>query len=123
MSDTGSYGARSVSPSKGSSGSLIGSRFDRRAVQCTAVVTVQCECSARVKVDVQFAKERLIVSGDFGFGRHVSDPRAFVMRFLTIHHGWLYVGGRLGKSTLTMACPTCRKKLPGLPVDPDDQAK
>jgi hypothetical protein len=112
-----------VSPSKESSGSLIASRYARHAVQCVAVVTVQCECRARVKVDVQYAKEQLIKSGDFAFGRHVSDPRAFVMRFLKIHYGWIGAGGRLGKSTLTMVCPKCREKLPGLPVDPDDQAK
>lgn len=87
------------------------------------MITVLCDCGTRIKIDATYARTQLRWSGNFGFGQHVSDPKAFVMRWLVVTHGWIYTGGRIAKTTLTMTCPKCREKLPGLPVDPDDQAK
>jgi hypothetical protein len=87
------------------------------------MITVKCDCGEQVKVDASYAKTQLRWKGLYGFGDHVSDPKAFVMRWLTAIHGWIYTGGRIAKTTLTMTCPKCREKLPGLPVDPEDQAK
>ena len=87
------------------------------------MITVKCDCGEQVKVDAEHAARQLRWKGLFGYGQHVSDPRAFVMRWLTAVHGWIYVGGRLAKTTLTMKCPKCRAKLPELPVDPDEQSK
>ena len=87
------------------------------------MITVKCECSTSIKIDAEYAKQQLRWKGLFGFGQHISDPKAFVMRWLTAVHGWIYTGGRIAKTTLTMTCPKCREKLPGLPVDPDDQVK
>lgn len=87
------------------------------------MIRVNCECGTSVKIDSTFAKTQLRWKGLYGFGDHVSDPKAFVMRWLTALHGWIYTGGRIAKTTLTMTCPKCRAKLPGLPVDPEDQAK
>jgi hypothetical protein len=84
------------------------------------LVTVRCDCGENVKIESDHAARRLRWSGKFGYGQHVTDQRAFVMRWLTVEHHWIYVGGRLAKSTLTMLCPKCRLKLPGLPVDPDE---
>lgn len=88
------------------------------------MIRVDCgRCGESVKVDPTFAKRQLHWNGLFGFGQHVTDPKAFVMRWLTAMHNWIYTGGRIGKTTVTMTCPRCRPKLPGLPVDPEDQAK
>jgi len=88
------------------------------------VIRVDCGyCGESLKIDAAHAKTQLKWKGLFGFGQHVSDPRAFVMRWLTAVHGWMYSGGGIGKSTITMTCRKCRAKLPGLPVDPEDQAK
>ena len=84
------------------------------------MITVRCDCLEQVKVDVYYAKQQLRWNGLYNFGDHVSDPKAFVMRGLTAFHGWICIGGRIGKTTLTMTCPKCRKKLPDLPVDPED---
>jgi hypothetical protein len=87
------------------------------------VFRVDCGyCSNSVRISATYAQHELHANGAFGFGRHVTDPKAFVMRWLTLS-GWLYSGGRIAKTTLTMTCPKCREKLPGLPVDPDDQGK
>ena len=75
------------------------------------LVTVKCDCGEIAsKIDVDHAARQLRWSGDYGFGQHVTDPRAFVMRWLKIRLGWIYVGGRLGKNTLTMVCGKCRNK-------------
>jgi hypothetical protein len=87
------------------------------------VITVLCDCGERLKIDPAFTKQQLRWKGLFAYGQHVSDPKAFVMRWLVAVHGWIYTGGRIAKTTLTMTCPKCREKLPGLLVDPDDQAK
>ena len=112
-----------MSPSRGSPGSLSGLRVvTQNAVQSLVVITVRCECGAEAKIDVAYAKEWLRAQRAYSFGDHVSDGRAFVIRALTLA-GWIYIGGRLGKTALTMTCPVCREKLPGLPVDPEDQSK
>ena len=88
------------------------------------MIRVDCvRCGESIKADPAYAKSQLRWKGLFGFGDHVTDPKAFVMRWLTAMHGWIYTGGRIGKTTITMTCPRCRAKLPGLPVDPEDQAK
>jgi len=87
------------------------------------VITVLCDCGERLKVDPAYAKTQLRWKGLFGYGQHVTDPKAFVMRWLVAVHGWVYTGGRIAKTTLTMTCPKCREKLPGLPVDPEDAVK
>lgn len=87
------------------------------------MITVLCDCGERLKVDPAYAKTQLRWKSLFGYGQHVTDPKAFVMRWLVAVHGWIYTGGRIAKTTLTMTCPKCREKLPDLPVDPDDQAK
>jgi hypothetical protein len=60
--------------------------------------------------------------GVYGFGNHVRDPKAFVMRWLTALHDWIYTGGQITATTVTMTCPQCRP-TPELLVDPEDQAK
>ena len=87
------------------------------------MITVLCDCGERLKVDPAYAKTQLRWKGLFGYGQHVTDPKAFVMRWLVAVHGWVYTGGRIAKTTLTMTCPKCREKLPGLPVDPEDAVK
>lgn len=88
------------------------------------MIRVDCDrCGESLKVDPAYAKTQLRWKGHYGFGDHVTDPKAFVMRWLTALHGWIYTGGRIGKTTITMTCPRCRSKLPGLPVDPEEQAK
>jgi hypothetical protein len=89
------------------------------------VIRVDCgHCANSVRIDPVHAKTQLKWKRVYGFGDHVTDPKAFVMRWLTACHGWIYSGGRIGKTVLTMTCPKCRAtKLPELPVDPDDQAK
>lgn len=88
------------------------------------MIRVDCGyCGESVRTDATYVKMQLRGRGHYGFGNHVSDPKAFVMRWLTVMHGWIYTGGQIAKTTLTMTCPRCRPKLPGLPVDPDDQAK
>ena len=84
------------------------------------MITVKCDCGEQVKIAVEHAKRQLRWKGLYGFGDHVSDPKAFVMRWLSVLHGWQYVGGRIAKSTLTMTCPKCRKKLADEAVDLDD---
>jgi hypothetical protein len=84
------------------------------------MITVLCDCGERIKVDVAYAKSQLRWKGLFGFGQHVSDPKAFVMRWLVAVHGWGYTGGRIAKTTLTMTCPKCREQLSELPELDDD---
>jgi hypothetical protein len=86
------------------------------------VVTVICPCGDRLKIDPAYAKTQLRWKGLYGFGDHVNDPKAFVMRWLVTVHGWQYVGGRIAKTTLTMTCPKCRAKLPMNAEDPEDEA-
>lgn len=74
-----------------------------------SVVTICCgTCDQRVKVDIERAKRELKADREYGYGDHVSDPRAFAMRLLS-NRGWRYGGGsgRIAKSTLTMTCPAC----------------
>jgi hypothetical protein len=59
-----------------------------------------------LKGDTDAARQTLRATGRHGFGDHVRDPLAFAMRSLWFV-GWLYTGGRIGKSTFTMTCPTC----------------
>ena len=83
------------------------------------MIRVDCGyCAESVRIDPVHAKTQLKWKGLFGFGQHVSDPRAFVMRWLTACHGWMYTGGRMGKSTITMTCRRCRAKLPGFQWTP-----
>jgi hypothetical protein len=81
------------------------------------MITVNCLCGERLKIDAAYAKTQLRWKGLFGFGQHVSDPKAFVMRWLVTVHGWSYTGGRIAKTTLTMTCPRCCAKSPKLPDD------
>lgn len=86
------------------------------------LITVKCDCGEIAsKIDVDHAARQLRWSGHFGYGQHVTDPRAFVMRWLKVRHGWIYVGGRLGKSTLTMVCRKCREAQP-VDLDVGDEA-
>lgn len=74
------------------------------------MITVVCDCGERVKVTVENAKALLRREGRFAFGSHVSDPKAFVMRWMVTARGWIYGGGRIAKTTLTMTCPECRAR-------------
>lgn len=69
------------------------------------IVRVVCpDCTGSVRVDTEMARRALKVRLAFGFGRHVTDERAFAMRLLTLD-GWLYMGRDLGRSTVSMRCP------------------
>lgn len=73
------------------------------------MIRVDCaRCPQSVKADPTFAKRQLRANHHYDNGDQVSDPRAFVMRWLVALHGWIYEGGRLGRTTVTMACPACR---------------
>jgi hypothetical protein len=89
------------------------------------MITVRCDCGEQVKVDSSFAKAQLRWKGHYAYGDHVSDPKAFVMRWLVILHRWSYTGGRIAKTTLTMMCPRCHAKHEPLilDADPEDQRK
>lgn len=77
-----------------------------------SLVVICCgNCGERVKVDVENAKNKLRYHSRYGFGAHVTDFRAFAMRLMHMK-GWLYEGGRIAKSTLTMMCPKCVAKAP-----------
>ena len=85
-----------------------------------STITVRCECGERLKLDVVWARQQLRWNRLYSFGDHVTDLRAFVMRWLAVRHDWLYVGGELGKTTVTMTCPKCRVKLARATVDPSE---
>ena len=89
------------------------------------MITVRCRnCLEQVKIDVAFARQQLRWKQRYAFGDHVSDSRAFVMRWLTTLHGWIYLGVPLGKTTITMLCLSCReRRRPVLPTDPEELSK
>lgn len=66
------------------------------------VLCIDCNTSGRMDVDV--AKAYLRRNGTYGFGDHVRDDRAFVMRYMRTA-GWWTTTIPLGKSTITMRCP------------------
>ena len=74
------------------------------------VVTIRCACGEGLKVAVAAARLRLRAERLYGYGDHVTDARAFVMRWANLFHGWISAGGRLGKTTVTMRCPACRAR-------------
>jgi hypothetical protein len=77
-----------------------------------SLVVICCgNCGERVKVDVENAKSRLRYHGQYGFGAHVTDIRAFAMRLMHTM-GWQYKGRHIAKSTLTMMCPKCVAHAP-----------
>ena len=73
------------------------------------MITIRCKsCVRTVEADLAFAKQQLHWHRQFGFGKHVRDPRAFVMRWMAALHGWIYVGDAVEETRVTMRCPKCR---------------
>lgn len=70
---------------------------------------VRCSCNETVLADLRFAKNQLQWRKLFAFGAHIEDPRAFVMRWVTLL-GWMYVGGELEVNLISMRCPRCRAR-------------
>ena len=70
---------------------------------------VRCGCSETVLVDLRFAKQQLQWKNRFVWGAHVEDPRAFVMRWVTML-GWMYVGVEFEVNLISMRCPRCRAR-------------
>lgn len=60
------------------------------------------DCTASARVDTDRAIRTLRSQHRYGFGDHVSDPRAFAIRLMRLA-AWCAVS-RLGKSTVTMRC-------------------
>jgi hypothetical protein len=81
------------------------------------LVKVICLCGESVRVEVDKVKNALRYrEREYGFGDHVSDPRAFVMRYMGCK-GWRWRGVPLGKSTITMECPRCRAQVMAMDED------
>lgn len=89
------------------------------------MITVKCRCGTSVKMDTGAAQRALRALGPraYGYGDHVTDPRAFVMRLLVIKYDWVCGATVIGKTTITMVCPKCKKKLPRFEPDPEDSFK
>ena len=67
------------------------------------LVRITCsDCPAAARVDTDRAAVTLRAQGGYGFGGHISDPRAFAIRLMS-RAGWRRVI-RVGKSTITMQC-------------------
>lgn len=80
------------------------------------LVRVTCsDCTAAVRVDTDRAIQSLIARGGFGFGKHVSDGRAFAIRLMS-RAGWRGLR-RLGKSVVTMRCPAHREPSDAMDAD------
>lgn len=73
------------------------------------MITIRCAgCLRTVEVDLAFAKQQLHWNRQFGFGKHVRDPRAFAVRWMVTLYQWIYVGDAIEESRVTMRCPKCR---------------
>jgi hypothetical protein len=72
-------------------------------------IRVDCgDCGVSAKVDVGGAIEAMRAVNAFGFGKHVTDARAFVLRAIRLQLGWAYTDGRLGRTTVTARCLDCQ---------------
>lgn len=73
-------------------------------------ISIRCDqCSNSDKIEDHVVKRLLREDHDYAYGDHVSDPRAFAMRFQSIRN-WKYTGVPMGKSTVTMTCPNHRER-------------
>lgn len=90
------------------------------------LVRIVCEaCGKTLRLDTDVAREQLRHTRhgvDWSFGGHVTDPRAFPIRLASIAR-WRYVGGDIGRTVISMMCPTCVRWEPSdLPSVSDGEA-
>lgn len=73
------------------------------------MIVIRCgSCLRTVEAELAFVKQQLRWNRQFGFGKHVRDPRAFAVRWMVTLHGWIYVGDAVEETRVTMRCPKCR---------------